>query len=67
MAKRDIRNITRLLFDAFEYHFVTADSVRNGTAAEHQWTMTSAIFFATTLLTTIGEKGGGFDVVFEVG
>jgi hypothetical protein len=49
-----IDNATRILFEAFDTHFINAAHLQNTTGVENSWTMTTAIFFTTTLLTTIG-------------
>lgn len=54
VAEDDIENITRRLFEAFDSNYVTA-AVLNSNATVNHWTFTAAIFFTSTLLTTIGE------------
>uniref|UniRef100_A0A913I3A7 Potassium channel domain-containing protein n=1 Tax=Strongyloides stercoralis TaxID=6248 RepID=A0A913I3A7_STRER len=52
-----IDNVTRLLFEAFDTHYITATHLNQGIDSsedEYSWTITTAIFFTTTLLTTIG-------------
>uniref|UniRef100_A0A7E4UZL0 TWiK family of potassium channels protein 7 n=1 Tax=Panagrellus redivivus TaxID=6233 RepID=A0A7E4UZL0_PANRE len=50
-----VDNTSRLLFDAFDTHFIAASHLRNpSNLIDHSWTMTTAIFYTTTLLTTIG-------------
>ncbi|CAJ0943248.1 unnamed protein product, partial [Mesorhabditis belari] len=55
-AAAHVDNVTRMLFDAFDTHFITAKHLRaeNGGEDEHSWTYTTALFFTATLLTTIG-------------
>ncbi len=53
VAEDDIENITRRLFEAFDSNYVTA-AVLNSNATVNHWTFTAAIFFTSTLLTTIG-------------
>jgi hypothetical protein len=59
-------NLTTVLWKAFDTHYIsaahlTALGASNGTGGGVQpvdaWTMMSAIFFTSTLLTTIGERG----------
>jgi hypothetical protein len=59
-AQIHIQNLTSVLFDAYDTHYVSAMHVRrynytydvnDDTTA---WTLMSAIFFTATLLTTIG-------------
>ncbi|CAD5221909.1 unnamed protein product [Bursaphelenchus xylophilus] len=54
LALTYIDESTRILFDAFDTHFITGVHLRNKSAVENSWTVTTAIFFTTTLLTTIG-------------
>ncbi|CAD5215938.1 unnamed protein product [Bursaphelenchus okinawaensis] len=54
LAMSYIDESTRILFDAFDTHFITGVHLRNKSAVENSWTVTTAIFFTTTLLTTIG-------------
>ncbi|KAI6241587.1 TWiK family of potassium channels protein 7 [Aphelenchoides fujianensis] len=49
-----IDNTTRILFEAFDTHYISASHLVNASTVENSWTMTTAIFFTTTLLTTIG-------------
>ena len=54
-AKNDIDNITKVLFNAFDTHYITAHHLNsNGTETRLTWTFQAAIFFTSTLLTTIG-------------
>uniref|UniRef100_A0A0N5BW18 Potassium channel subfamily K member 18 n=1 Tax=Strongyloides papillosus TaxID=174720 RepID=A0A0N5BW18_STREA len=56
-AMEHIDNVTRLLFEAFDTHYITATHLNQGIDSsedEYSWTITTAIFFTTTLLTTIG-------------
>lgn len=47
--------VTRLLFDAFDTHFITSSHLNEfANDDECTWTLTTALFFTTTLLTTIG-------------
>ncbi|KAI6214836.1 Potassium channel subfamily K member 18 [Aphelenchoides besseyi] len=54
MAIEYIDNTTRILFQAFDTHYISAAHLINTSTAENSWTMTTSIFFTTTLLTTIG-------------
>ncbi|KAI6187903.1 Potassium channel subfamily K member 18 [Aphelenchoides besseyi] len=54
MAIEYIDNTTRILFQAFDTHYISASHLINTSTAENSWTMTTSIFFTTTLLTTIG-------------
>lgn len=54
VAESYIENATRILFEAFDTHYISASHLQNITGFENSWTMTTAIFFTTTLLTTIG-------------
>ncbi len=60
-------NVTKILFDAFDTQFVSAGHLRQAAApsstdnhtlvtypVDDTWTMITAVFFTTTLLTTIG-------------
>lgn len=50
-----VDNTSRLLFEAFDTHFIFVAHLRNPTnQIDFSWTMTTAIFYTTTLLTTIG-------------
>ena len=50
-----VDNASRLLFDAFDTHFIFVAHLRNpSNQVDFSWTMTTAIFYTTTLLTTIG-------------
>uniref|UniRef100_A0A0N4ZIH6 Potassium channel subfamily K member 18 n=1 Tax=Parastrongyloides trichosuri TaxID=131310 RepID=A0A0N4ZIH6_PARTI len=56
-AMAHIDNVTKLLFEAFDTHYITATHLNQGIDSsedEYSWTITTAIFFTTTLLTTIG-------------
>ncbi len=55
-AKTDIDNITRLLFNAFDTHYITAHHLNYNDTLENTWTFQAAIFFTATLLTTIGRS-----------
>lgn len=54
VAANYIENATRILFEAFDTHYISASHLQNATGVESSWTMTTSIFFTTTLLTTIG-------------
>jgi hypothetical protein len=55
IAASYIENTTRILFEAFDTHYISALHLQpNRTVIDNSWTMTTAIFFTTTLLTTIG-------------
>ena len=54
-------NLTRLLFQAFDTHYISACHMNKDTVnatktgeTEDAWTFLTAIFFTSTLLTTIG-------------
>ncbi|CAJ0580958.1 unnamed protein product, partial [Mesorhabditis spiculigera] len=57
-AVAHVDNVTKMLFDAFDTHFITARHLETDEAVygeeEHSWTYTTALFFTATLLTTIG-------------
>ncbi|KAI6176719.1 TWiK family of potassium channels protein 7 [Aphelenchoides bicaudatus] len=56
VAANYIDNATRILFEAFDTHYISAAHLQNTntTGVENSWTLTTSIFFTTTLLTTIG-------------
>ncbi|KAK6101759.1 Ion channel family protein [Brugia pahangi] len=64
IAIHHVDNVTRVLFEAFDTHYITASHLRSSTATtltddfveeeEYNWTFTTALFFTATLLTTIG-------------
>ncbi|WKX99187.1 hypothetical protein Q1695_014231 [Nippostrongylus brasiliensis] len=50
-----VENSTRILFEAFDTHFISAALLKPGGEEEvYSWTFTTALFFTATLLTTIG-------------
>lgn len=53
LAFEGIDNITQTLFEAFDTQFINAHHLNNFTNSD-TWTFTNAIFFTSTLLTTIG-------------
>lgn len=63
--------MTRVLFEAFDTHYISATHLRGSNALaspddlmeeeEYSWTLTTALFFTATLLTTIG-KGRPEDI-----
>uniref|UniRef100_A0AC34QHE6 Potassium channel domain-containing protein n=1 Tax=Panagrolaimus sp. JU765 TaxID=591449 RepID=A0AC34QHE6_9BILA len=60
-----VDNTSKLLFEAFDTHFILVAHLRNPTnQIDFSWTMTTAIFYTTTLLTTIG-YGNLVPVTFE--
>ncbi|CAD6190324.1 unnamed protein product [Caenorhabditis auriculariae] len=55
LAVQYVDNVTRILFEAFDTHFIGARHLRpGGENEEHSWTFITALFFTATLLTTIG-------------
>ncbi|CAI2349264.1 unnamed protein product [Caenorhabditis sp. 36 PRJEB53466] len=55
MAVKYVDNVTRILFEAFDTHCIGAKHLRPGGEDEdYNWTYMTALFFTTTLLTTIG-------------
>ncbi|PAV57744.1 hypothetical protein WR25_07384 isoform F [Diploscapter pachys] len=55
MANEYVDNVTRILFEAFDTHYISAKHLKPGGELEaYSWTYTTAIFFTATLLTTIG-------------
>ncbi|KAL7070992.1 hypothetical protein ACQ4LE_009882, partial [Meloidogyne hapla] len=56
IAMERVDNISRLLFEAFDTHYVGLSLLQseNSSMAQGTWSMTTAIFFTSTLLTTIG-------------
>ncbi|KAF1762071.1 hypothetical protein GCK72_010333 [Caenorhabditis remanei] len=55
MAVKYVDNVTRILFEAFDTHCIGAKHLRPGGENEdYNWTYMTALFFTTTLLTTIG-------------
>lgn len=55
MANEYVDNVTRILFEAFDTHYISAKHLKPGGDLEaYSWTYTTAIFFTATLLTTIG-------------
>lgn len=57
VGRTKMDDMTRTLFAAFDTHFVTSKSLKNNSDSQSEdrlWTYTTAIFFTTTLLTTIG-------------
>ncbi|KHJ84953.1 Ion channel [Oesophagostomum dentatum] len=50
-----VENSTRILFEAFDTHFISAALLKPGGENEaYSWTFITALFFTATLLTTIG-------------
>ncbi|KJH46603.1 Ion channel [Dictyocaulus viviparus] len=50
-----VENSTRILFEAFDTHFISAALLKPGGETEaYSWTFITALFFTATLLTTIG-------------
>lgn len=49
-----MENITSVLFYAFEANFLTAKEVRENKSVEI-WSFSTSVFFATTVVTTIGK------------
>ncbi|ETN79305.1 Ion channel [Necator americanus] len=50
-----VENSTRILFEAFDTHFISAALLKPGGEDEaYSWTFITALFFTATLLTTIG-------------
>ncbi|TKR77323.1 hypothetical protein L596_018320 [Steinernema carpocapsae] len=55
MATTHIDNVTRILFEAFDTHYISSVHLRDPNSEMfHTWTMSTALFFTATLLTTIG-------------
>ncbi|VDK48481.1 unnamed protein product [Anisakis simplex] len=55
LALQHMDNVTRLLFEAFDTHYINADHLKEKDPDdEHSWTFVTAVFFTATLLTTIG-------------
>uniref|UniRef100_A0A1I7YGT2 Ion channel n=1 Tax=Steinernema glaseri TaxID=37863 RepID=A0A1I7YGT2_9BILA len=55
LATAHVDNVTRTLFEAFDTHYISAVHLRDpDSEAFHTWTMSTALFFTATLLTTIG-------------
>ncbi|KHN87881.1 TWiK family of potassium channels protein 7 [Toxocara canis] len=55
LALQHMDNVTRLLFEAFDTHYISASHLKDkGEEEEHSWTFITAVFFTATLLTTIG-------------
>ncbi|PIC40501.1 hypothetical protein B9Z55_011820 [Caenorhabditis nigoni] len=53
LAERHMHNMSDQLFVAFEKYFLTSNEVKKNAATE-TWTFSSSIFFAVTVVTTIG-------------
>lgn len=53
IAKHHMHNMSDHLFIAFEKYFLTSTEVKNNTTIE-VWSFSTAIFFAVTVVTTIG-------------
>uniref|UniRef100_A0A183BPT2 Ion channel n=1 Tax=Globodera pallida TaxID=36090 RepID=A0A183BPT2_GLOPA len=55
VAAERVENMTRLMFDAFDTHYVGLAHLRGTKSVDQSsWSMTTAVFFTSTLLTTIG-------------
>ncbi|CAI5444388.1 unnamed protein product [Caenorhabditis angaria] len=55
LALEHVHNLTRILFDAFDTHYIAAKHLgKDGHSVENNWTFITALFFTATLLTTIG-------------
>uniref|UniRef100_A0A1I7XPW0 Ion_trans_2 domain-containing protein n=1 Tax=Heterorhabditis bacteriophora TaxID=37862 RepID=A0A1I7XPW0_HETBA len=55
VASEYVDNVTRILFEAFDTHYINANHLRPGGEKEaYSWTFITALFFTATLLTTIG-------------
>ncbi|CAK5096632.1 unnamed protein product [Meloidogyne enterolobii] len=56
IALERVDNISRILFEAFDTHYVGLSLLQseNVNVTQGTWSMTTAIFFTSTLLTTIG-------------
>lgn len=67
IAIEHVDNVTRVLFEAFDTHYISASHLKmnaNDEAykkdedfedEEYSWTFITALFFTATLLTTIGK------------
>uniref|UniRef100_A0A2K6WHJ1 Potassium channel domain-containing protein n=1 Tax=Onchocerca volvulus TaxID=6282 RepID=A0A2K6WHJ1_ONCVO len=62
LANLHVNNVTQVLFEAFNTRYISASHLQSSnetssiefTEEECKWTFTTALFFTTTLLTTIG-------------
>ncbi|VDO32318.1 unnamed protein product [Onchocerca flexuosa] len=62
LANLHVNNVTQVLFEAFNTRYISASHLQSSTETssvefveeECKWTFTTALFFTTTLLTTIG-------------
>ncbi|CAI4231503.1 unnamed protein product [Auanema sp. JU1783] len=55
VASEYVDNVTRILFEAFDTHYISAKHLKPGGDKEaYSWTFITALFFTATLLTTIG-------------
>ncbi len=63
LANLHVNNVTQVLFEAFNTRYISASHLQSSnetssiefTEEECKWTFTTALFFTTTLLTTIGK------------
>ena len=54
-AKPYFDQMARVMFKAYQHQFITADEIGNRSHVA-RWTFPASIFFATTVITTIGTK-----------
>uniref|UniRef100_A0A0N5CCC6 TWiK family of potassium channels protein 7 n=1 Tax=Strongyloides papillosus TaxID=174720 RepID=A0A0N5CCC6_STREA len=73
IAKKHMHNLSDHLFVAFEKYFMTSEEIKNNNIIEI-WTFSTAVFFAVTVVTTIGygspvptsQYGRIFCIIFSI-
>lgn len=57
-AQDELRDLKRILYDAYEDKYISFEDIQNdyngNVTRPNMWTIPQAIFFATTVITTIG-------------
>lgn len=54
MTHERFLNLTDILYESFDRHFLTSKEIRDNDTLEI-WSFSTAVFFAATVVTTIGK------------